>query len=212
MQADFWHQKWERGEIGFHQSEVNPLLLAHLDTLKLWASARIFVPLCGKTLDIGWLLEQGYRVAGAELSLKAVDELFEQLSLKPEISQNGLLRHYRTEQLEIFGGDIFELSADALGSVDAIYDRAALVALPAETRILYASQLMDLSRRAPQLLVTYEYDQQLMEGPPFSVSPVEVKQLYGAAYGCEILEQSVVEGGLKQITATESVWLLTQGS
>lgn len=79
MEADFWHGKWARNEIGFHRSEANPLLVAHLDSLGLKPSARIFLPLCGKTLDIGWLLSNGFQVIGAELSEAAVVQLLRSL-------------------------------------------------------------------------------------------------------------------------------------
>lgn len=159
MQASFWHQKWENNQIGFHENEVNPLLIRHFSALNLAENSRVFLPLCGKTLDISWLLSMGYRVVGAELSELAVTQLFESLGVAPEIRSEGKLKRYHTEGLDILVGDIFDVTPPILGVVDAVYDRAALVALPPETRQRYTQHLIRISQTAPQLLLCFEYDQ-----------------------------------------------------
>ena len=174
MDASFWHQRWEKNEIGFHESEANPLLVKYFKVLSLAKGRRVFVPLCGKTLDISWLLSNGYRVTRAELSRIAVEQLFAGLRVEPKISGVGQVDHYSASNIDIFVGDIFALSSKILGQVDAIYDRAALVALPEQLRSRYAAHLTEMTANAPQLLLTYEYDQHVMEGPPFSIGDAEV--------------------------------------
>ena len=209
MEADFWHNRWERGEIGFHEGKANPLLVAYFKKLHLKNGCRVFIPLCGKTLDIAWLLAGGYQVVGAELSKLAIDELFQSLCLQPTIVQTGALMHYSANDIDIYVGDIFDLTTQTLGKVHAIYDRAAIVALPAETRKHYAAHLMNITHSAPQLVIAYEYDQSLMNGPPFSVSEVELQRHYGASYSLAALETKEVEGAMKNKTAaTETIWLL----
>ncbi len=209
MEASFWHQKWQRGEIAFHQNQANALLVAHFEKLNLRYGSRIFLPLCGKTLDIAWLLARGYQVVGAELSEIAIDELFQSLNLKPQVAQNGTLLHYSAKDVDLYVGDIFDLSASVLNQVDAIYDRAALVALPAEIRKQYASHLTNITHVAPQLVITYEYNQALIDGPPFSVCEEELKRCYGTAYAMTALETRGVEGGMKgKAASTETAWLL----
>jgi thiopurine S-methyltransferase len=209
MKANFWHQKWERGDIAFHESEVNPFLIAHFEKLNLSKDSRVFLPLCGKTRDVAWFLACGYRVVGAELSELAINELFKDLGLAPEITKAGDLTRYSANNIDILVGNIFAVSADYLGPVSAIYDRAALVALPAGMRVDYTSHLTNISDGAPQLLITYEYKQQLIAGPPFSVNGDEVKQHYGTRYHLKPVESKNVVGGLKgQVAATETAWLL----
>lgn len=209
MDKQFWHERWEKNEIAFHGSEANPLLVEHFDKLSLAEGARVFIPLCGKTLDIAWLLSKGYRVVGAELSRVAVGQLFENLGVEPTISKKGNLDQYSANGIDIFVGDIFELSGEMLGEVDAIYDRAALVALPEEMRLRYQSHLLEITNAVPQLLVTYQYDQRLMNGPPFSVSDDEVKQHYADHYKLSLLQSIDLPDGLKgKCAAVESVWLL----
>jgi thiopurine S-methyltransferase len=209
MEADFWHQKWERGEIAFHQSQANSLLVANFERLHLAKGSRVFLPLCGKTLDIAWLLARGFRVVGAELSEIAINELFQSLGLQPQIAKVGTLLYYSAEDIDIYVGDIFDLTAQTLGPVDANYDRAALVALPAAVRELYVAHLMGITQAAPQLVIAYEYDQSLVEGPPFSVSEDEIRQHYGAAYTLTALETRDVKGGMKgKAASTETAWLL----
>lgn len=209
MDADFWHHKWANNDIGFHESEANPLLLRHFPALGLAQDSRVFLPLCGKTLDIHWLLSQGYRVAGAELSRTAVEQLFDELGAAPRVSASGPLERHHAPGLDIFVGDLFDLSRQMLGPVDAIYDRAALVALPQGTRGRYATHLIEISGHAPQLLVCFDYDQRLMEGPPFSLSDEEIARHYAARYDVRLLERAAIAGGFKgKFPAKETVWLL----
>ena len=208
MEANFWHQKWERGEIAFHQSEANPFLVAHVQQLQLPQASRVFLPLCGKTLDFAWLLTNGYQVVGAELSAIAIKELFDDLGLTPTITTAGKMHHYHAENIDIFVGDIFDLSAEMLGTVNAIYDRAALVALPADLRKQYTAHLLDISNTAAQLLITFIYDQTQMDGPPFSINEAEVNHHYAASYQIDRLENKALEGGLKGVATIENVWLL----
>lgn len=209
MDAGFWHRKWETNDIGFHGSEANPHLVRYFSELALEQGSRVFLPLCGKTLDISWLLANGYRVAGSELSRIAVGQLFAGLGVEPEITEAGALSRYSAEGIDIFAGDIFRLSARALGPVDAVFDRAALVALPAEMRGRYAAHVAEITAWAPQLLVCYEYDQALAAGPPFSVCNEEVGRHYRGGYDLTQIASVDVPGGLKgKCAATENVWLL----
>lgn len=209
MDADFWLRKWQRNEIGFHEGKANEQLVKHFPILGLVKESRVFLPLCGKTRDIAWLLSQGYRVAGAELSELAVKQLFAELNVVPAIADVGRLKHCRARNIDIFVGDIFHLSAEQLGPVSAVYDRAALIALPETMRRRYSKHLTSLCQRAPQLLISYEYDQNLLAGPPFSVSNQEVLQHYGDSYQTNLLYSGELPGGLKgQCAAIENVWLL----
>ncbi|SDJ62829.1 thiopurine S-methyltransferase [Microbulbifer yueqingensis] len=209
MDAEFWHRKWQDRDIGFHAPEANPLLVGHFSRIAARRGARVFVPLCGKTLDIHWLLAQGYRVVGAELNRQATVELFSELGVEPEIAPAGGLEHFSAEGIDIFVGDIFDVSRRLVGEVDAIYDRAALVALPPEMRERYTAHLVEISNGAPQLLITFEYDQALMPGPPFAVSGEEMAQHYGGNYSLELADSQPVPGGLKgRCAATENAWIL----
>lgn len=210
MQASFWQQKWQNNELGFHLPEPHPKLVRHIKRLGLKPGDRVFLPLCGKSLDIAWLLQQGFRVVGAEWVQQAVEQLFTELDVEPVISREGELRRYSAEQLDIFVGDIFTLDAETLGAVDAVYDRAALVALPTDKRALYSRHLATISGCAPQLLISFEYDQSQLSGPPFSVPPEEVRGHYQDMFTLELLESKAIKGGLKgKCPADEQAWLLS---
>lgn len=211
MDAGFWHEKWEKGDIGFHEGKENPLLVAHFHELQLPVGSRVLLPLCGKSLDIVWLLARGYKVVGVELSEIAIKALFDAIGLEPVVVQVGTLLHYSARNIDVFVGDIFDLSSDFIGEVDAIYDRAALVALPAEVRVEYAAHLVKLTHAAPQLLISYEYDQSLLAGPPFSVVEGEIAQVYGREYRMRCVARQQLVGGLKgKVAAIEAVWRLDQ--
>ena len=209
MEPQFWQQKWKENKIAFHEREGNSLLSNNLHRLTLNHGARVFVPLCGKTLDLDWLFAQGCRVVGIELNQQAVEEVFDRMGTEPEISAAGHHRRYASRTTELIVGDFFDLSVEELGPVDAIFDRAALVALPPLMRKSYAARLTQLTKAAPQLLITYDYDQSKMEGPPFSVAGTEIAGLYGDAYKQELLSSIAVTGPLGERSgATENAWLL----
>jgi len=209
MDGSFWHRKWERNEIAFHEREANPLLVTHFKELSLPEGSRVFLPLCGKTLDIHWLLSHGYCVAGSELSKIAVAQLFAELGVEPRITAIDPVSRYSANNIDIFVGDIFSLSRGMLGQVDAIYDRAALVAFPELMRERYAAHLITITDRAPQLLITCVYDQRLLDGPPFSVGQEEVSRQYQESYDLELLASADIKGGLKgKCAAAEKVWRL----
>lgn len=210
MDKAFWHERWHRGEIAFHEQQANAQLVTHLSHLALPEGARIFLPLCGKTNDIPWLLDQGYSVVGVELSALAVTALFDRLQITPRVTTVGQLQHYRAVNIDIFCGDIFDVTQEVLGHVDAVYDRAALVALPAQMRHRYSPHVCYLTSLAPQLLITFDYDQALLPGPPFSVNADEVFRLYGTDYQCDMLASEKVKGGLKgKVDATSEAWYLS---
>lgn len=209
MEQEFWHRRWQNGEIGFHEADTNPLLLRHFSELGLARGARVFVPLCGKSRDMHWLLGQGCKVTGAELSRLAVEQLFAELGLTPVISEEAALERFEAGGLTVFVGDFFDLDREKLGAVDGVYDRAALIALPTPMRERYAGHLAALTRHAPQLLVTLDYDASDVVGPPFSVPEHEVRRLYGATFHVTSLESHALKDGLKGVhPARESAWLL----
>lgn len=210
MHANFWHQCWDKQQIGFHESSPNPILINHIHALQLSPQQRIFLPLCGKTLDIAWLLAQGYRVVGAELSELAIKQLFEALNIDYRVIPLGNITHYQAHHLDIFVGDIFALTADHIGEVDAIYDRGGLVALPDNMRQKYTQKLLELTQKAQQLLVAYDYDQRLMQGPPFAITMDELNTHYQADYKIQNLEGLDAKERLEtDFPTVENVWLLT---
>lgn len=210
MEPEFWHRRWKQRDLGFHEPEGNALLTRWFPVLRLETGHRIFVPLCGKTRDIAWLLSKGMRVVGSELSEEAVRELFQELGVEPNVSVAEPFTIYSAPDLDVFVGDFFELSEAILGDVDATYDRAALVAMPGEMRGRYAERLMQMTDGSPQLVITFEYDQRLMHGPPFSVNASEIASHYADRYEVKLLEQVDVPGGLKGICAAqEQIWYLS---
>jgi len=211
MDASFWHNRWQTNQTGWHESTVNPLLIVHFPSLHVPPGGRVFVPFCGKSLDLGWLLSRGYAVAGAELSELAVTQLFAELGMGVRVSDNGKHRLFHGEKIDIFVGNLFDLFRETLGPVDAVYDRAALVALPETMRERYTAHLKTLTALAPQLVIGYEYDQAVVPGPPFSVTPDELHRHYGDSYALTPLARLDVPGGLKgRCPATEHVWRLNK--
>jgi len=210
MDADFWQNRWATNKIVFHEKDGNKLLARHFDVIEMPKGARYFLPLCGKTGDIARLLGKGYKVVGIELAETAIQQLFQELDVNPEISDVGPFKHYSAQDLEIFVGDVFQLTSEILGVVDAVYDRAALVALPVDMRPRYSAHLAEITRHAKQMLITFEYDQNDMDGPPFNVDEAEIRAHYAEAYEIELIRRIDIPGGLKGLVkSNETVWLLT---
>lgn len=209
MDEDFWQSRWRENQIGFHEEHPNELLVSHFDSLQLPVGGRVFVPLCGKSVDLDWLLAKGFRVVGIEFSEKAVEEVFARQNLATKITSVGTLKCFSSENIDVFVGNFFDLSINVLGAVDGVYDRAALVALPPETRKRYVHHLAQVTKQAPQLLVTFDYDQEKSDGPPFSVPKAEIERHYGESYAVESLASRKITGPLSQrCEGSENTWLL----
>ena len=191
MEPAFWHKRWADNQIGFHQGQVNPYLQAHWPAVGLAPGSRVLVPLCGKSLDLAWLAGQGYHVLGVELSRRAVEGFFREHGLEPEVRQQGAFEVWRQGDVELWCGDFFALRAQDIGDCMGLYDRAALIALPPQMRVKYVEALSaSLPVSCRGLLVTLDYDQALLDGPPFSVGDEEVRQ--GLA-GWQVEELEVAE-------------------
>ncbi|MBO1110337.1 thiopurine S-methyltransferase [Bordetella petrii] len=190
MDADFWLERWRDGRTHFHQAHVTPLLAKYWPTLQLPAGSRVLVPLCGKSLDMVWLAQQGHQVLGVELSSLAVEQFYAENGLQATVREAGPGRYYTAGAISIYCGDIFDLGADVLGECVGAFDRAALVALPAAMRARYAQhvygQLADAYRG---LLITLDYEQSQMDGPPFSVRDDEVQAIYAGHSEAELIDR-----------------------
>jgi thiopurine S-methyltransferase len=193
MEPKFWQERWARNQIGFHLPEVNPYLQRHWPPMP--EGAKVLVPLCGKSLDLMWLASQGLRVLGVELSEQAVEAFFSEQNLTPRIAERGVFKVYQAGLIEIWCGDFFALGAEALGDCTALYDRAALIALPPLMRTRYTEQLNRLLQPGCQgLLITLDYDQTQKAGPPFAVPDEEVRVLLGELWVLEVLEEQDILG------------------
>lgn len=210
MEADFWHRRWHKNEIGFHENEGNHLLKRYFDDWQLPKNARVFVPLCGKTKDIAWLLLQGVSIVAIELNESAVQALFADLGIEPTIESHGALRKYSVENLVVYVGDFFALTSEDIADVDGIFDRGALVAWPEQLRDRYSEHLSKIAKTSKQFIVTYEYDQTLFAGPPFSVTSEILHKVYACAYEIRPVYSGEIEGGFRGHDAVhESVYMLT---
>lgn len=218
MTPEFWQNRWQENHIGFNQSEANPLLIKYWSKLNLPAGSRIFVPLCGKSIDMVWLAAQGYDVVGVELVESAVQAFFNEQNIEPTIFQhieNSNVACYQGKLLgqnvELWVADIFDLTAEDIGKIDAVYDKAALIALPADMRFDYSEQIRKMSGNGPQLLITLDYDQNKKNGPPFSVSGEQVQQYYSSHYHiAELASEPASIGSAPDLEVTEQVWFLSK--
>lgn len=192
MQPEFWHGRWRSGQIGFHQAAVDPHLQKHWPDLGP-GHRRVFVPLCGKSLDLLWLLERGHRVAGVELSALALESLCMEHGIPAKRRPLANFDVYEAPGLELYRGDFFKLGRDLLGPFSAAYDRAALTSWMPEMRARYVAGMSALTGPGtPTLLITLEYPQAQMAGPPFAVDCGEVERLYARDHAIEVLSRDDV--------------------
>ncbi len=183
MESQFWLERWQNNEIGFHQSDINAHLRDYWEHLRVPAGSLVFVPLCGRTRDMVWLRAGGYRILGAELSPIAVSSFYAENGLGAQVTPQPPFERWEAGGITLLRGDVFDLTVADLEGVTAVYDRAALVAFPSPMRRDYVRKLASVLPSAAQiLLVTMDYPQDQMPGPPFSVPEQEVRDLYGPEY------------------------------
>lgn len=200
LNPEFWNKRWRNEQIGFHRADANPWLIKYWDHVPVDKGSSVFLPLAGKTLDIAWLVEKGFPVKAIECSPIAVEAFFASQHWSVEKTSAAALPCWQHKAVDFYCGDYFVMSADMLTGVKAIYDRAALIAFPLEQRKHYVEKLLQLlPSRPPILLVTLEYPQDEIKGPPFTVPESEVHALYGADYDIKKLDEA-------SLFATESRW------
>lgn len=198
MEHAFWHARWAEGRIGFHQDEFNSQLQAYWSGLDVGSEGQVLVPLCGKSSDMLWLREQGHPVMGVELSQSACEAFFAERNAEPVVRRGATYLHYGCDGVELLCGDVFSLSAAQLKDVRAVYDRAALVALPPEMRKQYARMLIErLPAGVSVLLITMEFEGE--QGPPFSVVESEVGALFSSRFQVERLSERDDSAGRQDI-------------
>jgi len=220
MEAAYWQKAWTENRIGFHQQNINKRLQQHWSDLNLTEKCAVFVPLCGKTQDMLWLHEQGHPVVGVELSSKATQDFFTENGLSCSHSREADFEVFRglgkAQGITLYAGDFFKLTPAHLQQCCAFYDRASLIAMPPEMRTDYAAQLGRLMHNdARGLLLAITYDQDRMNGPPFSVSDDIVRKLLSDAFDISELAYfsgperlgNLAKRGLE--TLEERVYLLT---
>ncbi|WP_297895624.1 thiopurine S-methyltransferase [Shewanella sp.] len=208
MEPGFWHDKWHQQQIGFHQQDINPFLVKYWQKLALPAAAKVFVPLCGKSLDMCFLAEQGHQVIGCELNELAVQQFFSDNQLEMTKTAVGEHQHYQTEQISLYQGDIFTLPNELTQDVTAFYDRAALIAWPESMRAQYAKQLAGLLPSGSLgLLVTLDYPQEALNGPPFAVSPTWIEQHLTEDFEIQLLDCQDVLADNPRFIKKEVPWL-----
>jgi thiopurine S-methyltransferase len=198
MDIDFWQARWNEGRIGFHEGRANAFLEKHVE--RLGKKRRVLVPLCGKAEDMAFLAARGHEVVGIEAVEDAVRAFFVEHALEPEIKSGKLVRSYSAGGVTILAGDVFACTREELAALgitaarDALYDRAALVALPPDVRPRYVEHLRALlAPGASGLVITFEYDQERFEPPPFAVTENEVRELFAGAT-VEAIDQGPGEG------------------
>ena len=197
MEHQFWHEKWETDDLGFHQEDYNPPLLRHWRGLGVPAGSRVFVPLCGKSKDMLWLAQQGYQVLGVELSEVAVQSFFNEHDLDAAQDRVGPFIRYQSGRIQILCGDFFLLTPDLLHDVVAVFDRASLIALPPAMRSRYVDKLKALLQPVVKtLMLTLTHAEDLFSAPPHAVYDDEVRALYQPWSEVEFLEttETVVKG------------------
>ena len=184
----FWHDRWENQLTGWHRAEYNDLMVKHWHSLNAPDGSEVLVPLCGKSLDMLWLADQGYSIVGLEMVEQAIHTFFNENQLSPESTQFGKLVKHSSPPFTIFLGDVFNLEADTV-QADAWYDRAAMVAIPPSTRESYVQQIRQQTKPgAVGLLITLTYPQHEADGPPFSLTDEDALSLFSEGFEIERLE------------------------
>ncbi|MDX1617270.1 MAG: thiopurine S-methyltransferase [Balneolaceae bacterium] len=193
MEISYWKSRWNSENTGWHMQQVYPHLKTYWHRLELEADYSVLVPLCGKSLDLRWLAGQGHQVFGIEVSEIAVRQFFEETGLEWRERKKGPFTVYDSEKIQLWQGNFFDLRPSWLPPVDAIYDKAALIALPEEKRARYADLLLRFAADHTSILMnSFEYNPEEMNGPPFPVFEEELRRLFGGRFTLDLLHQESI--------------------
>jgi thiopurine S-methyltransferase len=193
MQEKDWLIRWQKNQIGFHDTKVNSHLKQYISASDLKPGDTIFLPLCGKSADITWVAEQGFKVIGVELSAIAIESYFAEQGLSFDQLKSGPFIARSSGNIYLLEGSFFDLRQQDLGDCSLVYDRASLIALDEPTRTKYAEWMQSIiGDKTDILLVTLNYNQSEMNGPPFAVSTDEVMRHYGSAFQVDTIRQTEI--------------------
>jgi thiopurine S-methyltransferase len=217
MDPDFWRARWGENKIAFHQSSPSPLLVAYVDRVAPDPRTSVFVPLCGKSKDLAYLAARGHEVVGIELVESALAAFHEENGIPYAMRREGDLAVFEAERITTYGGDFFRLQPSSTGAFDWIFDRGALVAWSERDAPRYVEHLVKFLRAGGRmLLISLDYDQREMTGPPFSVPPARVGELFGRIGSIELLgERDALEERFRArgcTRCTERAWLFTKAT
>ncbi len=198
-----WLKFWENNETNWHGDKITQELVEYFELFELETRDKVFVPLCGKSLDMIYIMNQGFSVVGVEISEIGVRQFFSENNLTYKITKVDDFDLYSSENLEIYCGDFFSLTSKHLNNVKAVLDSKSLIALEPDLRQKYAKHLNDIiSLGVRILLVTLNYPQHQMSGPPFSVDESEVESLFSMAFESRKLKSfNDIENGSKLVRA-----------
>lgn len=210
MNKEFWIDRWKENSIGFHLQDVNPLLVDAYNKLDKKGCLFIFVPLCGKSRDLIWLASLGHKVIGIEICEKAIIDFYTENNISYTISHSDSLTKYTSDAIDIYHGDIFDLSGGELGPIDLVYDRAATVALPSDMRAKYYLHMNSLiTETTSGIYILFEYDQEKVEGPPFSVREEEFRMasLFSQIELYKTIDDAGLSSKFNDVQVTEKVFI-----
>lgn len=207
MEPAFWQSRWSEGRTPFHEGRPNAHLVRH--GALLGTKRRVLVPLCGKAEDLATLASMGHEVVGIEMVGQAVDAFFAEHGLNPTERTVGGCRMLSAGRITVIHANLFDVDEMVVGPVDALYDRAALIALPPDVRARYVATVRRwLKPRSQGLLVSVEYPSDAIEAPPFSVKEDEVRALYRGA-AVTLLDTTPADGPrLANVAAQEKCFSL----
>ncbi len=210
MEQQYWMHCWDENQIGFHQNSFNRLLEKYWTSLSIPQGGSVFVPLCGKSRDMVYLTQSGYKVIGAELS---------ELAIQSFLSENGIIADrtsapeyvaYQSQDYALYVGDVFDIFDRCTAGISAVYDRASLVALPEPMR----SRFVVCQRRffppgCVIFLISLEYESDTVNPPPFAIEHSEIEHHY--ASWCEVQHLETIAAQIKGMPSSESVYRITVG-
>ena len=213
MEHEFWHERWQSGQLGFHRDETNTSLIKFWPRIGSPPGTTVFVPLCGKSLDMIWLAGQGMNVIANELSQRAIDQFFDENNLSRTTERRGDFTVSVSDattpgRIEIWCGDFFTLPPDFIARADAVYDRGSLVALPTDMRADYVRKLTaDLNAGTQILLLCVNYEQSEMNGPPFAIAEAYVNTHYGPTCTIEQLVDEKIADLPERYRVRGATWM-----
>nr|XP_039260200.1 probable thiopurine S-methyltransferase [Styela clava] len=219
---EWWKKDYERskskgskgGDICEHGDEDNPfdqaspMLRKHIKSLLPNAiRKRIFLPLCGKSPDIKWLIDEGYEVVGLECSEHAILEFFEENSVEFEKSVSTKDHSFRvytgkTANVVIYEGDYFKFNSDIAGGLfDAVWDSASLNTIELASRKPYVEIMRSVLDKQAKYMLSAMYfgEKRTWINNPFDITDADMTELFGEYFTWDKVDEDDSEWGLERI-------------
>lgn len=202
MTVGMWKECWNTPNVEFHNPQLNELFVKYHQRMLTRPGMRIFVPLCGKAVEMKWLVDHGHKVVGLEAAPVPCKAFFEENGIPYNVKEMKGIHGEKYESLDhnivIYSCDFFLFTADICGEFDGIWDSGGLNSMDVEDREAYIRRIRTLMGKGCVNLTEFVNFDKSMVDITWSMTKEELQKVFGEGFIVEDLNEMAAPQRLKR--------------